>query len=186
MGGIIGGVIGAAGSYLGGQSAKSNDLTGYNYLSGQRPQLGAGAMGYAKRGDAANLAASELLGVTPITDQTKNGFANYLNSTGYNFQREQGTAAITGSAAARGVLNSGATAKALTKYGNDLASTSFNNYLTQLSAQGSQGLTATGQIGTAGTEGGQAAGAAMAKGIGGAAGSIAGIVDPLKNYFGSV
>lgn len=186
MGGIIGGVIGAAGSLLGASSAKTNDLTGYNYLSGQRPQLGAGAMGYAQRGDAANLASSQLLGVTPITDQTKSGFANYLNSTGYNFQRDQGTAAITGSAAARGILNSGATAKALTKYGNDLASTSFNNYLTQLNAQSAEGLTATGQIGAAGTDGGKAAGSAMAKGIGGAAGSVAGIIDPLKNFFGGI
>jgi hypothetical protein len=109
---------------------------------------------------------------------------NYLNSTGYNFQREQGTGAITGSAAARGVLNSGATAKALMKYGNDLASTSFNNYLTQVNNLGAQGLTAAGQIGQAGTEGGKAAGEAMSKGIGGAAGSIAGLVNPLKSFFG--
>lgn len=179
MGGIIGGVIGGVGSLLGGQSAKSNDLTGYNYLSGQRPQLGAGAMGYAQRGDAANNASSQLLGVTPITDQTKSGFNNYLNSAGYNFQKSQGTAAITGSAAARGVLNSGSTAKALSQYGTDLASTTFNNYLNQLNTQSNQGLTATGQIGTAGTQGGQAAGSAMAKGIGGAAGA-------LSNIFGGI
>jgi hypothetical protein len=184
MGGIIGGVIGAAGSLLGGQSAKSNDLTGYNYLSGQRPQLGNGVRQYAVRGDQANEASAQLLGITPVTDKTKDGFHNYLNSTGYNFQRDQGVGAITGSAAARGVLNSGSTAKALMKYGTDLASTTFGNYLTQVNNLGAQGLTAAGQIGQAGTEGGKAAGEAMSNGIGGAAGSIAGLVNPLKSFFG--
>jgi hypothetical protein len=175
MGSILGGIIGGVGSYLGGSSAKTNDLTGYNYLSGQRPELGNGVRQYAVRGDQANNAASQLLGVTPITDQTKSGFSNYLNSTGYNFQKSQGIGAITGSAASRGLLNSGSTAKALTKYGTDLASTTFNNYFDRLNTLGAQGLAAADQIGTAGTKGGIEAGTAMSNGIGGAFGSLAGL-----------
>lgn len=163
---------------LGGQSAKSNDLTGYNYLSGQRPNLGPGAMGYAKAGDAANTASADLLGLNGAAAgaRTAPAFQNYLASTGYNFQQDQGTRAITGNAASRGLLNSGGTAKALTKYGQNLASTSFDNYLGQTGNIANRGLTATGQIGEAGTSGGKAAGDAMQSGITGAAGSLGSVL----------
>ncbi len=186
MGSIIGAGLGIAGSLLGGSSAKTNDLTGYNYLSGQRPQLGAGAMGFAKRGEAAGTAESELLGLAPASDQTKTGFNNYLNSTGYKFQLGQGTSAITGSAAARGILNSGSTAKALTSYGQGLAAKSFDNYLSAVHGVGNQGLTATDQIGSAGTTGGMAAGKAMDNSINNAFQGAGGQASNLLNFFGSV
>jgi hypothetical protein len=192
MGAVIGGLIGGIGSLFGGNTAEQADkkaagqaLTGYNYLTG--PQ---GTGDYVASGKAANSAESELLGTAPMTDQTRTGFSNYLNSTGYQFQLGQGTAAITGSAAARGILNSGATAKALTKYGQGLAGSSFNNYLDQLSGQAGRGLTAQGQIGQAGTAGGanaaqatQAGGEVMQTGITKAAGIGAGT---LANFFAGV
>ena len=46
---------------------------------------------------------------------------------GYQFRLSQGTQAITGNAAARGLLQSGATAQALTRYGQDLASQEYGN-----------------------------------------------------------
>lgn len=167
MGNIIGGIVGGVGSLLGAQSAKSNDLTGYNYLSGQRPNLGPGAMGFATTGNAANSASADLLGLNGAAGQAKSGpaFQNYLASNGYKFLMDQGTQAVTGSAASRGLLNSGSTGKALTKFGQGLASTGFDNYLSKLSGQAGQGLTATGQIGEAGTAGGKAAGDAMQSGI---------------------
>jgi hypothetical protein len=158
----------------GGSSSNSGapglDLTGYNYLT-----KGAGAStitGAQDRGNAAGAGAqasqdqqAELLGTKPVTDQTKTAFNNYLNSTGYNFNMDQGTRAITGSAAARGLLNSGSTAKALTQYGQNLGSSYFNNYLgqvsnlnTQQSNTAGQGINATVSAGSAGTQGGVAAG----------------------------
>lgn len=65
------------------------------------------------------------------------GFQNYLNSTGYKFTTGQGTQAIENSQAAHGLLNSGATAKALTSYGENMGQTFYQNYLNNL-LQGSQ------------------------------------------------
>ena len=50
---------------------------------------------------------------------------------GYQFRLSQGTQAITGNAAARGLLQSGATAQALTRYGQDLASQEYGNVYTR-------------------------------------------------------
>lgn len=46
---------------------------------------------------------------------------------GYQFRMDQGTNAINAAAAARGMGNSGATLKALARYGQDFASNEYNN-----------------------------------------------------------
>lgn len=199
MGGIIGGIIGGIGSLFGGSNSSSADkqaakqaLTGYNYLTGSN-----GVTGYVGAGNNANNMTAQLLGAAPLQAGTSNAFKNYLNSTGYNFMLDSGSHAITGSAAARGILNSGATAKALTKYGQDVGSQYFNNYLTQLGDVAGRGLTASGQIGAAGTAGGgnassatQAGGAAMGNGIATAAGTIGNTVannwSGISNFFGGL
>lgn len=212
MGSIIGGVIGGIGSLVGGASAKSSDaaaakqaLTGYNYLAtgaGNPSISSAEANGVTAGNGAAGTqgAEAQLLGTQPITSTTQNGFDNYLNSTGYKFQADQGTRAITGSAAARGLLNSGSTAKALTSYGQNLASTTFNNYLGNLSGLNTQqqntsnaGTTAAQVVGQAGTSGGgnastatQAGGANMGNGIVTAAGAIGGQASNMLNFFGGL
>lgn len=169
MGDLVGAAIGGIGSLFGGSSAKKQDLTGYNYLTG--------ANGAAvSNGQAASNASAQLLGTQPITSQTTNGFNNYLNSTGYNFALDQGTRAITGSSAAKGILNSGSTAKALQTFGQGLAGQQFNNYLGQLNTQAGQGITAAGQVGAAGTAGGTAAGGAVQSGITTAGGLVGGAV----------
>lgn len=50
-----------------------------------------------------------------------------LSDPGYQFGMDQGTRALQGSAAARGGLYSGATMKALNKFGNDYATTKFGD-----------------------------------------------------------
>ena len=123
-----------------------------------------------------------------LTDNA--AFNNYLDSTGYKFQLGQGVQALTGSAAAKGILNSGSTAKAVVNYGQGMGSNYFDKYLTQLGHLSSNGLTATGQIGSAGTSGGGNAGQLTASagqqqqtGISGAAGDIAG---GITNYFSRI
>lgn len=108
-------------------------------------------------GQAANGAISQLLGLSPITSQTQNGFNNYLNSTGYNFQLQQGGNAIASQAAAAGALNSGGTLKALEQYGQGLGGQYFNNYLGQLGGLSASGQQTLGQIGSAGSMGAYAA-----------------------------
>lgn len=182
MGDIIGGIIGGVGSLLGGNKAAKQDLTGYNYLTGKN-----GVGGFVQQGNAAN---NQAMGA--LTGNNPSAMANYLNSTGYNFQLKQGQQAITGSAAARGLLNSGGTAKSLMQFGQGLAGNYFNNYLNQLGNVAGRGLQASGQIGQAGTVGGGNAGSMQQSGIssgfnqfGSAAGSL--YQNPgVQNFLGSI
>lgn len=59
---------------------------------------------------------------------------------GYDWQMSQGVNALDRSAAARGMLGSGAQGKALTKFGQGLGDQTYNNYLNRL-----QGLVSSGQ-----------------------------------------
>lgn len=78
------------------------------------------------------------------------GFQNFLSSTGYQFQLEQGMGAITGSNAARGLLNSGETLRRLEQFGQGLAAQSFQTYLSNVAGVAQQGLAAAQTIGAAG------------------------------------
>lgn len=166
LGAVAGPLIGAVGSLIGGHSASSaagqaaqQSMTGYNYLTGKN-----GTQGYVDSGNNANNMQAQLLGAAPLGAGTSNAFNNYLNSAGYKFQLGQGIDAINGSQAARGILNSGSTAKALESFGQGLAGQTFNNYLDQLGNVSQSGLTAAGQIGAAGTGGGASAAQATQNG----------------------
>lgn len=87
---------------------------------------------------------SQLLGIQGDTG-ANSAFNKYLDSTGYNFALNQGTNAITSNAASRGLLDSGATGKALTGYGQQLGGQYFNQYIQQLLGLGTQGIQA-GQV----------------------------------------
>lgn len=167
MGDVIGGIVGGIGSIIGGQEAAAGEkqaaqqaLTGYNYLK-TNPLLGQlqTNAGTADTDEKNTVGSINSLLTSP--NQNNPAYQNYLNSTGYQFQLQQGTDAITGNAASKGLLNSGATGKSLENYGQNLASTSFNNYLGQLSGvanlqanQVTQGQNAVNTIGQAGTTGG--------------------------------
>lgn len=167
MGEIIGGLIGGVGSLIGGNKAASAANQGFNYLKGSPV-----GTQYMPEGGAANSATADLLGVGGDPAKAKEAFNNYLGSTGYNFQLQQGQAAVNSNNASKGLLNSGATLKALTRFGQNLGSSAFNNYLTQLSGLATRGLQAGSVIGQAGTAGGATAANATAGGIGGAAGFL--------------
>lgn len=77
-------------------------------------------------------------------------FQNFQNSTGFDFMMDQGQRAITGSNAAKGLLRSGSTAKALTSFGQNLASTRYNDYMNQLLGLSNLGLGAGGVLAGAG------------------------------------
>lgn len=149
MGQIFGDLFGASEQAQYDKQASGQALTGYNWLTGAN-----GVSGYTANGNAANSQIAALLGIGGNSAGAKNSFNNYLNSTGYQFQKQQGDTAVNGTAASKGILNSGATAKALTSYNSGLASNYFNSYLSQLGGVAGQGLEASGQIGQAGTTGG--------------------------------
>lgn len=152
MGGIIGGVIGGIGSLFGGSKANKaaqQSLTGFNYLKGS--PIG---KQYVPTGGTANDMVAQLLGAAPLQQGTSNAFSKYLDSTGYQFQLGEGQRAITSSDASKGILNSGAQAKALAKYGQGLAGNAFQQYIANLGGLSTQGLQAGQVIGAAGTSGG--------------------------------
>ena len=67
--------------------------------------------------------------------RAQDAFQNYQNSTGFQFRMGQGMSAITGGAASRGMLNSGATLQGLNDYGQGMGSQEFGNYLSQFGQQ---------------------------------------------------
>lgn len=74
-------------------------------------------------------------------------YDKWRNSTGYQFGFDQGQQAVERSAAARGGLNSGATLKALTRYGQGTADQNFGQYWNMLAGMAGQGQTANAQNG---------------------------------------
>lgn len=106
-----------------------------------------------------------------------------LNDPGYQFGLSEGTKALQGSAAAGGGLYSGATLKALQRFGTDYATTKYddvfnrqqtdlNNQFNRLSTTAGLGSANTAQTGangmtTAGVIGGNLTGAANAQGAAG-------------------
>lgn len=104
---------------------------------------------------------------------------------GYQFRLQEGMKALQGSAAAKGSLNSGGTLKALSRYGQDVASEEYNNAYNRFNADKDRrfnrlaslaglGQTANAQVGQAGQSFSNAIGQnAMAQGNANAASSIA-------------
>lgn len=109
-----------------------------------------GLTDYANAGKTANGVVANLLnnnGTGAAGQQdAQAAFDNYLNSTGYRFQMKEGQDAIATSAASRGLLNSGATAKALTKFGQGTGSKYFNDYLNQEGTLANRGEAASGDL----------------------------------------
>lgn len=65
-------------------------------------------------------------GAKALTGLEGNFMANWQQDPGYEFRMNEGNKAINNAAAARGMGNSGATMKALTKYGQDYASSEYD------------------------------------------------------------
>ena len=101
-----------------------------------------------------------------------NAFNTFKDSSGYQFQLNQGNNAITSSAAASGLLNSGSALKAREKYGQGLANNYFSQYLQQLGGLRDTGLQAGNIIGGAGQV--SSGKSKQSDGFGGIIGGIAG------------
>ena len=136
----------------------------------------------------------------PLSDYQKFGMDQFQADPGYAFRMSEGMKALERSAAARGGLMGGATGKALTRYGQDVASqeyqNAFNRYqaerqarLGPLQSLAGVGQTATNALGQAGqnyaTGAGEALGAgaqARASGYIGGANAIGGGLNQYMNY----
>lgn len=120
--------------------SKSTDESG-NLAYGDIKSAYAPAMGYTAQGGDA---VSRFLG------GDASGFNAYKDATGFKFGLGEGLDGITGGAAARGLLRSGPTSKALVRYGNDYSQQYARDYLSQNLGLGQLGLGAGALVGDAG------------------------------------
>ncbi len=113
-------------------------------------------------------------------------YQGFTATPGYQFQMDQGTAAVNALAGARGGLNSGRTMQDLTTFGQGLANQEFNNYLNRLTGMAGQGFSAAGATANAATNAAAGTSNALA-GIGNAqsAGAI-GAGNAWQNAFGNL
>lgn len=144
-------------------------------------------------------ATTPATGTTPGQTPYQNAFQNYLNSTGYQFQVDQGNKQITQGYAAKGALQSGSALQALQTYGQNTATGFFKDYLGLLGNQQGVGLSGASAIAGVGQNyansvsannnnaGSAAANAYLAQGNANANmwGGIGGAVGGLANAFGS-
>ncbi|CAB4137448.1 hypothetical protein UFOVP319_34 [uncultured Caudovirales phage] len=72
--------------------------------------------------------------------QYQDAFNNYRNSTGYQFRLNEGQRALGSNFAARGLSNSGAAARSLSGFNQNMASGEFGNYMNQLAGIQNMGL----------------------------------------------
>lgn len=98
---------------------------------------------YMSAGGPATAAIQSLLGLSgPDAAAQQQGALNtWRGATGYQDQFNEGERAVTGALGNRGMLDSGAAQKALTKYGQGQANQSFGNYYSMLAQQQNVGLT---------------------------------------------
>lgn len=149
---IIGGIASAIIGKKSADKAAAQASQGFNYLKDNEFVQGA-----QTRGGLASANIGALLGLGGNQAAANAAFDQYRGSTGYQFRLGQGIDAIEQSGAARGLLNSGATMKALNEYGQGLASAEFQNYLQALGGVESTGLGAAYNTASQGTSAGQVA-----------------------------
>lgn len=89
-------------------------------------------------------------GIADLLAGNTTGWEAFKGATGFDRTMANGMAGITGAGAARGLLRSGATGKALTSYGQQLQNESAQNYIQNLLGLSGIGMNAAQTIGSAG------------------------------------
>jgi Chaperone of endosialidase len=102
------------------------------------------------------------------------GLDTYKRTAGYDFAADTGSRGILNNAAAKGVFNSGATGKALVKYGTDLNSQFTGDYINRLLQQAQLGFNAGNVVTGAGST--NTSTSKTYEGIGKTAGAVASAV----------
>lgn len=128
--------------------------------------------GMMGQGTGANNFLSALLTGQGDVAGAQGGLRNYLQMAGFQPAMRELSRGITGQGAASGLLNSGATAKALQSRGAELNQQFTNNYLQQLAGLSGLGLQAGGLVTNAGNRssgGGPSTFASIASAAGGLA-----------------
>ena len=122
-------------------------------------------------------------------DAANAAMANFQQSPGYQYQFNEGMRAVQSNAAAQGMLNSGATLKALQDRGQQLGNLSFQTYYNNLmgfvnggQASAAGQATASGNAGAGLAQTAASAGMAQANVYGNAAQGIGNTLNTKANY----
>lgn len=91
-----------------------------------------------------------LSGINTLNQELSGGFEGYKKNAGFDFALGEGLRGVTGGAAAAGMLNSGPTKKALSRYVLGLTNQFYDNYLNRVGGLGQLGLGAAGVLAGAG------------------------------------
>ncbi len=89
-------------------------------------------------------------GISDLLSGNASGFEAFKGATGFNDRLVSGLRDVTGVTAARNTFNSGATGRALMKYGTQLQNETAQNYIQNLLGLGQLGLGSAGVLGGAG------------------------------------
>lgn len=146
---VIGGVATIAGSAIQGnaakkasntaaQTAKDNNALQKSIYDKNVTEI----QPYADRGNAAGDLLNNFLGVSGDPAKSAAALDTYLNSTGYQFTVDQGVKAITSNKAASGALDSGATLKDVSDYGQNTARAGALDWVKLLQGQQGTGVSA--------------------------------------------
>jgi hypothetical protein len=100
-------------------------------------------------GDSALSQETNLLGLNGAGPQT-NAFSQFQADPGYQYTVDQAVHGVDRSAAARGLLTSGATIKAIQDRAANLADQGYSNYFNRISGVAGTGQTATNNVANAG------------------------------------
>ena len=132
-------------SVFGGSSSKSSQKSENLY----RDQLRSAFMPTAQATGASSNALMSLLGLGGNGAQAA-AQANFRNTPGYSFARDEGIRGVMDKFAAKGLANSGAAMKGIAKYTTGLADQTYNNYMSQLLGLGQLGTQAGSIVSDAG------------------------------------
>lgn len=155
---VIGGVATIAGSAIQGNAAKKASNTASKSAADSNALQKAiydknvsEIQPFADRGNAAGDLLNNFLGVSGDPAKSAAALQSYLDSTDYQFQFDEGQRAITSNKAASGALDSGATLKALTTFGQNSARSGATDWVKLLSGQQGTGVSAVSALAGQGT-----------------------------------
>jgi hypothetical protein len=143
------GLVGAGASIVSGnRAANAQQESAAAQVAESRRQYDLTRADYAPWRQTGQSALQRLAGEYGLNGQRQN--SQFEESPGYEFRLQQGVQAAERSAAARGLLGSGATMKAVQRYGEGLAASEYGDYWNRLAGLAGVGQAATGATAQAG------------------------------------
>src|ERR1019366_2590442 len=142
---VVTGIIGAGAAQSAAKTQAAAENSAAQTQLSMFDQTQANAQPFVSTGQSATYTLADLYGLPTPTNpnggQPYNpaSLAAFTNTPGYQFQEQQGVAALDQSAASKGGLLSGDQLEAITNYSSGLASENFGNYVSGLTGLANTG-----------------------------------------------